>query len=101
METESNDSEDCEYQNHEELINYIQDSSESLLAPIIIKLVLDNENVTLTGSKFTNQFEMNLKSDRLTANFDAPNQKKYSKKSKGSSSLFYQYAIKDKVEDMD
>ena len=73
METESNNSEDCEYQNHEELINYIQDSSESLLAPIIIKLVLDNENVTLMGSKFTNQFEMNLKSDRLTANFDAPN----------------------------
>ena len=47
METESNNSEDGEYQNHEELINYIQDSSESLLAPIIIKLVLGNENVTL------------------------------------------------------
>ena len=74
METESNNSEDGEYQNHEELINYIQDSSESLLAPIIIKLVLGNENVTLMGSKFTDQFEMNLKSDRLKANFDALNQ---------------------------
>ena len=74
METESNNSEDGEYQNHEELINYIQDSSESLLAPIIIKLVLENENVTLMGSKFTNQFEMNLKSDRFKANFDALNQ---------------------------
>ena len=48
MKTESNNFEADECQNHEELINYIQDSSESLLAPII-KLVLENENVALMG----------------------------------------------------
>ena len=42
METESNNSEDSENQNHMELINYIQDRSESLLTQILIKLVLEN-----------------------------------------------------------